>query len=581
MSFVFAKYLPLVVLATSLLALIILRNTSNFMRWIETHWFYKTSKMFKFSQLSYILALALILLALLDLRGPEQLVQSKTINQKTLILVDTSASMYAEDVRPNRFEKAILLVKHFVKKAVGQKISVAVFSDNHKVIVPFTDDVDLVDARVESLKELNLRSGGTALSLSVQEAIQQFKVNGEEPVGNILIFTDAEETDYAIDLEIPKTISVGVVGVGTRKGAPVPTRNARGVFVGNKKFQGKLVISKLDENEIKKFGEKIKHFKYWVATSYTLPTEEILQFFKRSHEVKMSENSFKIRPVKAYLLLVPAFILLLLAYSLRLRKPFVVTNLLLLFVAMNTFASPLGMPITGSEIENQEKKEPVKSKETLSLEKLFMQGKLGQDGKEYLATKLLEDGFPEDANKLYDELAPKGQRISDKKVKHQFNHASAMLESKKTMQAINKYKDILDHLEQSQLPEEEKKKIEAKAKLNILRALSAAGGGGKKDSDNKDQKDQQQKDGKGKSGDKNQDKKQQKENQGKDKNKKPNQDMKRNDNDSQNENKEQRQARKKKLPALLKQLMSDDNKLQKKMIDAKTTKRKGSDQKDW
>ena len=57
--------------------------------------------------------------------------------------------------------------------------------------------------------------------------------------------------------------------------------------------------------------------------------------------------------------------------------------------------------------------------------------------------------------------------------------------------------------------------------------------------------------------------------------------MKRKDEGDKKESKQEKAERQKKLPALLKQLMSDDNKLQKKMIDAKTLRRKASDEKDW
>ena len=62
---------------------------------------------------------------------------------------------------------------------------------------------------------------------------------------------------------------------------------------------------------------------------------------------------------------------------------------------------------------------------------------------------------------------------------------------------------------------------------------------------------------------------------------KPKEDMRRKDEGDKKESEAEKNARKKKLPALLKQLMNDDNKLQKRMIDAKTTKRKTSEQKDW
>ncbi len=195
MSFLYAQYAIFVIIAVIIWSIFVLRQNSLFKKWVVDHWFIKTNWKFKISSACQIIAVGLIAFALLDLRGPEKFVRASTSSQKTMILIDTSASMFVEDVRPNRFEKALLLVKHYVKRAYGQKISIAVFSDYPKKIVPFTDDIDLIEARIESLKELNLNSGGTSLSLAIGEAIQNFKMTEGDSSGNILVFTDAEETD--------------------------------------------------------------------------------------------------------------------------------------------------------------------------------------------------------------------------------------------------------------------------------------------------------------------------------------------------------------------------------------------------
>ena len=536
-----------------------------------------------------VFGVILLMLAMLDLRGPEKLIQSQVSNQKTLILIDTSASMFVEDVRPNRFEKALLLVKHYVKKSIGQKISIAVFSDFQKTIVPFTDDIDLIEARIDSLKDLNLNRGGTSLSLAIQEGVQNFQVAEGGSTGNILVFTDAEETDGGIDLTIPETMSVGIVGIGTRKGGPVPMRNDRGEFIRNKTFQGELVVSKLDETFLKKFGEDIPYFKFWIATSYTLPTNDILNFFNRSHQLKLSKNNYRIRPVEAHKLLIPAMLLLSLGYLLKFFPTYLALCLLLGFNSQ-TFAQ-INSPLTGGVVPGMEdlakkqgeKKEPVKSEETLDLEKRFANGELSDEGVNYLASKLLEDGFVEDSAALYKENLK--EDIKDENIAHHFNHASAMLQNEKQKaKAIEKYKDLLDYIEKN--PKEDYEKIEKTAKLNILKSFKQNQGGGGKGEDDKEKKDQKDKsseqnksDGKGDPKDKDE-----KGKDGKDEKKeqeKPKEDMRRKDEGDKKESEAEKNARKKKLPALLKQLMNDDNKLQKRMIDAKTTKRKTSEQKDW
>lgn len=589
MSFVYSQYIIFVLLAGLFWSIFIFKQNKKFAKWVLDHWFFKQSLLTKISLFFQVLSVCLLMLAMLDLRGPEKLVQSQVSNQNTLILIDTSASMFVEDVRPNRFEKALLLVKHFVKKSVGQKISIAVFSDFQKTIVPFTDDIDLVEARIDSLKDLNLNRGGTSLSLAIQEGVQNFKVAEGDNTGNILIFTDAEETDGGVKLTVPESMSIGIVGIGTRKGGPVPMRNDRGEFIRNKTFQGQIVVSKLDEDFLKKFGEDIPYYRHWIATSYTLPTDEILSFFNRSHQLKMSKNNYRIRPVEAHKILIPAMIFFVIAYILKLFPSYLAVCLLLTFsqVSFGQANDPLsagGLPdLDALQDKAKEKKEPVKSEETLSLEKQFAEGELNDEGINYLASKLLQDGFVKDSAALYQENLDR--KMDSKNIAHHFNHASAMLQDKnKKPEAIEKYKDILDFIEKN--PSKDFEEMEKKAKLNILKSFKENQGGGGKGEDDEEKKDDKEKSsdqnnekGKGEpkdekddgnNGDK--DKKEQE---------KPKKDMRKKDEGDKKESSQEKAERKKKLPALLKQLMSDDNKLQKRMIDAKTTKRKTSEQKDW
>lgn len=584
MSFLYSQYLPVIILIVILLSVLIIKINKRFFCWVEDHWFLKRSMPHRFSTILYLLGCSLLLFALMDLRGPEELISGKTSDQKTVIMVDSSASMLAEDVRPNRFSKALLLVKHYVRKAVGQKISLLVFSDGHKKIVPFTDDYNLIDARIDTLKGLNLSRGGTGLRLALKESIQYLTTASGKKEGNILIFTDAEETDGGIELDIPDGVSVAIIGIGTSKGAPIPIRNNRGVFKGNKKHQGKVVITKLDNKFLDGLKNQIKNYRYWVATSYSLPTEEIISFFSNIHDAKDSENEFRIKPVLSSYLMIPGVLFIGLSFIFGRRKTFILMSMLLM--SFLTFAQAINRPNMPQQ-ESEEEKEPVKSEKTLRMEEKFVRGELSSNGKKALAVNLLKDNFPSDSAALYKEILD--EKIGNSNKLHHFNHATALIKNKKIASAINKYKNLLDYLEQND--SEENQKIADKTKLNILKALQSGGQGSseskdkeenesdddnKSDGESKDQKKSDKKDDKNKEG-KNEKEKEKKEDQKKDKGDKDKKKKQKNKKETSKEKKE----RKKKLPALLKQLLSDDNKLQKKMIDAKTTERKSRDKKDW
>src|SRR5690606_7959472 len=121
------------------------------------------------SKICFLVGFSLLALSLLDLRGPEERIKAQVPSKRTIVLMDTSASMLAEDVRPSRLEKAVLLAKHFARKAVGHQISVIVFSETQMKIVPFTSDLDLIDSRLESIRGLKNHYASSALSLALQD----------------------------------------------------------------------------------------------------------------------------------------------------------------------------------------------------------------------------------------------------------------------------------------------------------------------------------------------------------------------------------------------------------------------------
>ena len=576
MSFNQLNLLPLVIVGLVIFWLATLRAEKKYYQWVLDHWFFKQSLLSKVSSIFYFLGFTFLLLALLDLRGKEQRVTGKSVDQKTVVLIDASASMLAEDVRPNRFEKATLLAKHFIKKAVGHQVSVVVFSDGQKRIVPFTKDMDLVEARLNTLKELDLDRGGTGLSMALQESIQYFINSEQRPFGNILVITDAEETDGGLNLNVPDGISVAIVGVGTAKGAPIPIRNSRGVFRGNKKFKGETVISKLDETFLKNLGEKIKHFQYWVASSYSLPTEQILSFFSRSYKTKKSEDDFRIKPVLANYLLLPGVFMLILAFVMKNGKSFAVAALLI--CSMDSFG-------------NNSPPEPQKNEVILELEERFARNELGPKGKKKLASELLRQGFSEEATTLYKEVLP--ETITDENSVEKFNLGAAQLKAGKVKDGLKTYTELVDYLENN--TSENNLDLLEKSKLNMLKAIQTQTQ--KKKQQNKNSKSKEEKgknqenkdkdQGEGQSKDQKDQKDQKGQGQGNKKDKKKNEDK----SDQEKNQKKERDKKdgkgesgkneKQKVPSILKQLLSDDNQLQKKVIDANTVKGKARDKKDW
>jgi len=223
------------------------------------YWGFKLTIKEQIAYILYLCALMVLMTAIMDLRGAAEKISTKVPQQKTIILIDNSLSMMAEDVRPNRLQKAVLVARHFVQRVIGQNVSILLFSDTHKKLVPFTSDSDLLDSRLNSLKDLNITDGGTNLSLAIKESLSYLRTDqGYE--GNILILSDAEENEIPVELNIPDTITVAFVGVGTSQGGYIPIKTANGMILNNKRHQGQEVVTKLSEQKISELKQSIKNF---------------------------------------------------------------------------------------------------------------------------------------------------------------------------------------------------------------------------------------------------------------------------------------------------------------------------------
>ncbi len=605
MNFTNTQYLPHIIAAGIFLFILFTYLNRKYFTWVKTYWFFERSWMSRVSSLVYIVSLFLMMASLLDLRGPEEKVKTNLPDQKTIIILDSSASMLSEDIRPSRFGKAIQLARHFVKNAAGHQISIVLFSDIQKRLIPFTDDIDLLDSRLAALEKTNAVSGGSNISQAIAEATGYFQTEDQKTAsGNILVFTDAEESEGAFDADLGSNVNLAVVGIGTVKGGNIPLRWEDGSFRGYKTVKGEPVITRLDEEYIKKIGRNVKNYKYWIANSYSLPTDEIMNFFRGSYNKTNGKGDMRVRPVFSHLILIPAIIL------------YCVSILLGRFASFKTVMSILLVSATlssGAFAQEEDKTElpPIPAHLKKDIDKM-KSGK--SDRKEILkvAEGFLKNNDDVRATELYKEYSK-----SDDDQEVQFNHATALLKSNKLDEAMPIIQEIFKNSKNEELKD--------KLRNNILLTMNSEGKSkdknkkddkkedkkdgesdknDKKDDQNKDgesgdKKDDKSKDGKGQDKQdqknsksdkqKDQDKKDEKDKQDKDKDKKDPKDLDKPDRPEPSpqtlQEKEKMIEQKRKMvktPAMVKQILNDDRELQKRMMDTTTNERGSSKPKrDW
>lgn len=205
-----------------------------------------------------ILVLAAITCCFLALARPQygfKWIEVKRKGIDILFAVDTSKSMLAEDVRPNRLRRAKLAIMDFVSQLEGDRVGLMPFAGSAFLMCPLTIDYAAFESTLEALDTTIIPRGGTDLAAAITEAEA---VLSNEANHKILVFiTDGENLEGdavgAAQAAAEKGMTIYTVGVGTREGELVPlTRNGKTGFV---KEDGKFVTSQLDELMLTKIAE--------------------------------------------------------------------------------------------------------------------------------------------------------------------------------------------------------------------------------------------------------------------------------------------------------------------------------------
>lgn len=568
MTAIYSKYQIYLILMTAVLAYLLLRQNSKVLGYVRERWNLKPSNKYYVSNILYILFWATLFVSLLDWRGPEISIEATVPTSKTVILIDSSASMFAEDVKPNRLKKSVMLARHLVKRIASGEISILLFSDSVKKLVPFTADRDLLDSRLTALDELNYQDAGSNIATAISETISYIATEskGQRVIGNIVVLSDSE-TDEKIDVIGEKrNISVAFVAVGTAKGAQIPIRDRNNVFRGYKESSGKPVVSKIEESYLKKLQSQFENFKYWVVYSYSLPTDEIISFLHRE-KGNESEGTIRQRPVYTHWLLLLALSLNVGYFLLRTGRSFVLQSWIIMLAL-----------VTVNNVEATENIRKLQEGRATDVDKTNILGDMIA-AKDVKSAYLLKDEIKN--------LAPKETKL---------NIATAELANGQ----INLGLSRIENLDISKLNKEERQKIRENILLAINNKMDQKSG--KNGNENKESKDQESQDsqdsqknqneskGKGNSNQDDADKENKNDNQEQneqDKNKQEKNESgegdKQDNQNQQPQNKnamDKREKSKSQLQGLLEQLKSDDKQLQKKFIDTSSRENNRSGR-DW
>lgn len=180
-----------------------------------------------------------------------------------VVAIDTSRSMLAEDLAPNRLTRAKLAALDLMKLAKSDRLGLVAFAGSAFLQCPLTLDEEAFRQSVETLDVGIIPQGGTALTEAIESAQTAFE-KGTDNHKILVLFTDGEDHESGAIVAAEKAAKAGLkiftIGVGTAEGELINVRDEQGQVGFLKDDAGNAVKSRLNETLLQKIATEAGGF---------------------------------------------------------------------------------------------------------------------------------------------------------------------------------------------------------------------------------------------------------------------------------------------------------------------------------
>ena len=172
-----------------------------------------------------------------------------------VILLDVSRSMLAEDIKPNRLERARIAISDLLEILDGDRVGLVTFAGSSSVKVPLTQDYAFMRLALAEITTESTNMGGTLIGDAIRKAVEEVFGSGGDQFKDIILITDGEDHESFPAEAAAKAGAAGVriiaIGLGNEEeGTPIPVIDADGrkTFL---KYKGEIVRSKLGASTLR------------------------------------------------------------------------------------------------------------------------------------------------------------------------------------------------------------------------------------------------------------------------------------------------------------------------------------------
>ena len=201
-------------------------------------------------------AMALLVLALANLRLPKGTEKINRTGIDVMIAIDVSKSMLAQDIKPTRLDRAKQLLSRLIDKLGNDRIGIVIFAGKAYLQMPLTGDHTAAKMYLSSASTESVPTQGTVIGDALKMCYASFNTK-EKKYKAVLLISDGEDHDETAVQTAGQMASEGIVintiGIGSPEGAPIMDAET-----GQMKTdaEGNTVISKLNEEALKSIAQK-------------------------------------------------------------------------------------------------------------------------------------------------------------------------------------------------------------------------------------------------------------------------------------------------------------------------------------
>lgn len=211
---------------------------------------------FRFSLL--LAGLSMLILALANPLVGSRMQEAKREGIDVMIALDVSLSMLAEDIKPNRLERAKMAVSRLIDRLDNDRVGLVIFAGNAITQVPVTSDHSAAKMILRTVNTNSISVQGTALGSAIERAMASFT---GEILENKVIIVISDGENHLDDpaeqarLAAGQGVVIHTVGIGTRGGAPIPVYRGDQLSGFLRDNQGNTVVSRYDEAILRGIAE--------------------------------------------------------------------------------------------------------------------------------------------------------------------------------------------------------------------------------------------------------------------------------------------------------------------------------------